>query len=103
MLTLYLTSTASDSSCGLDVSMATSTGDLPCGWGGGLLPWWPLAGGFDMATESFTLQNIPVTFTCDIEFYVLTIAQNVAIFIITIIIPTAGAYFRWISHVIFED
>ena len=36
-----------------------------------------------MATESFTLQNIPVTFTCDIEFYVLTIAQNVVIFIIT--------------------
>ena len=37
-----------------------------------------------MATESFTLQNIPVTFTCDIEFYVLPIiAQNVVIFIIT--------------------
>ena len=47
-----------------------------------------------MSTESFTLQYTPVTFTCDIEFYVLTIAQNVAIFIITIIIPTAGAYFR---------
>ena len=38
--TSYLTSTASGSaSSGLDVSMATSKGDLPCGWGGGLFPW----------------------------------------------------------------
>ena len=60
----------------------------------GMLILWPILWSVDCCIRNF--QCKACTFTCGIEFYVLTITQNVTIFIITDI--RTGGHFRWVSQ-----